>query len=225
MAELSSAYPTSGGMYYCEWEPQHNTCAQRTPSAPRCHDAVHSWQLPASCSTHLMHTTCPCGPSSRAITALSVLLSVAAGQYRLAGPRVGPFACWLTGRACLVFGMHYPYPVVTICRGAFVVLNTRSCACPVYSSSEAGTRTDRPATGASTAAAVPLGWLNLLGQVAAVSAVSFLCSGLISTMVGMAFTMNNQEPFTFTPAQVSRDGRGCGREGMHLSMTALDNSL
>jgi hypothetical protein len=46
------------------------------------------------------------------------------------------------------------------------------------------------------------GWLNLLGQIAAVSAVAFLCSGLISTMASMASTVNGAEHVTFTPAQV-----------------------
>jgi hypothetical protein len=48
----------------------------------------------------------------------------------------------------------------------------------------------------------PAGWLNLLGQIAAVSAVAFLCSGLISTMASMASTVNGAEHITFTPAQV-----------------------
>ena len=46
------------------------------------------------------------------------------------------------------------------------------------------------------------GWLNLLGQIAAVSAVAFLCSGLISTMAAMASTINGGEHITFTSAQV-----------------------
>lgn len=72
MAELSSAYPTSGGMYY--------------------------W------------------------------------QFRLAGRKFGPWACWVTG------------------------------------------------------------WLNLLGQIAAVSAVASLGSGLTATMITMATGLNGGEP-------------------------------
>lgn len=96
MAELSSAYPTSGGMYY--------------------------W------------------------------------QFRLAGRTSGPFACWLTG------------------------------------------------------------WLNLLGQIAAVSAVAFLCSGLISTMASMASTVGGAEHITFTPAQ------DLGIYGAVIFLVALLNS-
>lgn len=72
MAELASAYPTSGGMYY--------------------------W------------------------------------QFRLCGDRFGPWACWVTG------------------------------------------------------------WLNLLGQIAAVSAVAALGSGLTATMIEMASGLNGKEP-------------------------------
>jgi amino acid transporter len=50
----------------------------------------------------------------------------------------------------------------------------------------------------------PAGWLNLLGQIAAVSAVAFLCSGLISTMASMASTVGGAEHITFTPAQVTQ---------------------
>ena len=48
----------------------------------------------------------------------------------------------------------------------------------------------------------PAGWLNLLGQIASVSATSFLCSGLINTTIGMAYAMNQQEYTPFTQAQV-----------------------
>ncbi|KAF8069535.1 BAT1 [Scenedesmus sp. PABB004] len=96
MAELSSAYPTSGGMYY--------------------------W------------------------------------QFRLAGPKVGPFACWITG------------------------------------------------------------WLNLLGQIASVSAVAFLCSGLIHTMASMAATVNGGTPYALTPAQDLGVYGGC------IFLVALLNS-
>eukprot|EP00775_Hariotina_reticulata_P000773 gene773-1085_t len=96
MAELASAYPTSGGMYY--------------------------W------------------------------------QYRLSGPYGGPFACWLTG------------------------------------------------------------WLNLLGQIAAVSAVAFLLSELIITMACLTNTAGGGPGIFFTPAQHLGTYAGC------LVLVALVNS-
>lgn len=46
------------------------------------------------------------------------------------------------------------------------------------------------------------GWLNLLGQIASVSAVAFLCSGLITTLAAMTSTIDGSEHIKFTPAQV-----------------------
>lgn len=46
------------------------------------------------------------------------------------------------------------------------------------------------------------GWLNLLGQIAAVSAVAFLCKDIIATMAMMASTVGGGEHLEFTPPQV-----------------------
>lgn len=46
------------------------------------------------------------------------------------------------------------------------------------------------------------GWLNLLGQIAAVSAVAFLCKDIIATMAMMSSTVGGGEHMEFTPPQV-----------------------
>jgi hypothetical protein len=49
---------------------------------------------------------------------------------------------------------------------------------------------------------VRAGWLNLLGQIAAVSAVAFLCKDLIATMAMMSSTLDGSAHLEFTPSQV-----------------------
>ena len=49
-----------------------------------------------------------------------------------------------------------------------------------------------------------IGWLNLLGQIASVSSVTFLLGNLISTMVGLGTGLNDGEAFVFTSEQVGQ---------------------
>jgi hypothetical protein len=46
------------------------------------------------------------------------------------------------------------------------------------------------------------GWLNLLGQIASVSSVTFLLSNLIGTMVGLGTGINGGEAFVLSSEQV-----------------------
>jgi amino acid transporter len=92
MAELASAYPTSGGMYYWQFR-----LAGRRVGPFAC------W-ITGVCCAVLCRTVLCSAMRSVFVVLLHCGISQFASywQFRLAGRRVGPFACWITGVCCAV---------------------------------------------------------------------------------------------------------------------------